>query len=231
MLSPIQALRGLRAMVRIAMDPTNLDEVFVLANLAEESRDLARLVADLRADPRFAETLRVRPRLGRVDQDALARLDEGTLGRAYADFMSARGLRHEDLELVEGERDIDFVRNHLRETHDLWHVLTGFDTDVAGELGVQAVYLAQFNSPLPILLLTVGMLNTLVRGRGEAPRRVEAIARGFLIGKRARSLFGVDWAARWDRPLDALRAELGVELSRVDELLACDGDRALAAAA
>jgi ubiquinone biosynthesis protein Coq4 len=30
------------------------------------------------------------------------------------------------------------------ETHDIWHVVTGFHTDVAGELGLQAFYLAQF---------------------------------------------------------------------------------------
>jgi len=232
MLSPLKLFRGVRAMVRITMDPTRLEEVFVLANLAEESPELARLVEQIRQDPRFADAMRERPRLGRVDQDALAALPEGTLGRAYADFMGARGLRHEDLELVRGERDVDWVRNHLRETHDLWHVATGFDTDVAGELGVQAVYLAQFAGPLPLVLLTAGMLNTLVRERGDATRRLDAIARGWLLGKRARPLFGLAWAARWERPLEDLRRELGLDLARVDDFLADRGaERALAAAA
>ena len=44
--------------------------------------------------------------------------------------------------------DFDYVRAHLRETHDVWHPVTGFDTDVAGELGLQAFYLAQFQAPL-----------------------------------------------------------------------------------
>src|SRR5690606_32927137 len=103
MLSPLNVFRGVRAMLRITLDPTSLMEVFVLADLAEQSPELARLVEAVRQDPRFARAMRDRPRIGRVDQDALAALPEGTLGRAYADFMSARGLRHEDLELVAGE--------------------------------------------------------------------------------------------------------------------------------
>ena len=231
MRNPLNVFRGVRAMVRITLDPTRLEEVFVLANLAEESPELARLVEEVRQDPRFARAMREHPRLGRVDQDALAALPEGTLGRAYADFMNARGLRHEDLELIRGERDVDFVRNHLRETHDLWHVATGFDTDVAGELGVQAFYLAQFDGPLPLVLLTAGMLNTLVRERGDARRRLDAIARGWLLGKHARPLFGIAWAARWEQPLAELRAEHGLDLARVDGFLAERApERVLAAA-
>jgi len=232
MLSPIKMLRGLRAVARITLDPTNLPEVFVLVELTERSPQTERLVAELRTDPSFARAMRERPRLGRLDLDALAALPAGTVGHAYAEFMTSRGLRHEDLELVEGESDFDWVRNHLRETHDLWHVLTGFDTDVAGELGAQAVYLAQLASPLPTLLLTVGMLNTLLRAMDDSTRRIEAIARGWLIGKRARPIFGLDWRAWLDRPLDELRRELGIDLASVDELLAEEGaDRALRAAA
>lgn len=219
MLNPLAIVRALRSMLRITLDPTRLDEVFVLASLAEESDELTQLVAQLRSDPQFAEAMQTQPRLGRVDQDALGRLPEGTFGRAYADFMRARGLRHEDLVLVEGGRDVDFVRNHMRETHDLWHVVTGFDTDVAGELGVQAVYLSQFASMLPVMLLTVGMVNTLVRDRDDAQRRIEAVARGWLIGKRAQPLFGVDWAARWEQPLETLRRELELDVAAVDAFM------------
>lgn len=225
MLSPIQMFRGLRAVARVTMDPTRTSEVFVLINLTEESDEVERFIAELRDDPHFGETLRKRPRLGELNLDALRALPTGTVGRAYADFMISRGLRHEDLELLPGKSEADFVRNHLRETHDLWHVLLDFDTDVAGELGVQAAYLAQFESPLPTLLLMVGMLNTFLRAREDAARRVEAIARGWIIGKRARPIFGLDWAAWWERPLEELRRELRVDLTTVDELLADGGAR------
>lgn len=36
----------------------------------------------------------------------------------------------------------------LSQTHDLRHVLTGFDTSLHGEIGLQAFYLGQFPYPL-----------------------------------------------------------------------------------
>jgi ubiquinone biosynthesis protein Coq4 len=232
MRNPIKVARAARAMVRITMDPTRLDEVWVLADISEDSEEVRAFVSRLRHDPRFAEAMANRPRLGRVDPNALLRLPEGTLGRAYAEFMTARGLSHEDLELVEGDDDRAFAISHLRETHDLWHVATGFDTDVAGELGLQAVYLAQFATPLPVMLLTVGMLNTMLRGMADAPRRLEAITRGWLLGKRARPLFGLDWGARFTQPLEELRRELAIDVAGVDALLSEQGhEHALAAVA
>ncbi len=232
LMRPIDVLRGLRAVARLTMDPTRLEEVFVLASLAEESPQLHLLLEQLRATELGKKALSERPRLGKVDQAALGRLPVGTLGRAYADFMGARGLVHEDLVLVEGDGEFDFLRNHLRETHDLWHVATGFDTDVAGELGVQAFYLAQFDGPLPVMLIAVGMINALFRDLPDAPRRMEAMARGWLLGRRARPLFGLRWADRWSQPLEELRSELALELDEVDAFLARRGaEEALAEAA
>lgn len=226
MIGPIQAFRAARAIVRVTLDPTQLDEVFVLADLSEESPKLHALVEELRADPAYAPILRAKPRLGAVDLDALSRLPEGTVGHAYARFMRERGLEHEDLLLVDGERDVDWLRNHMRETHDLWHVATGFDTDVAGELGVQAFYLSQFDGPLPILLLAIGMLNTLFRANDDTDRRMAAIVRGWLLGRRSRSLFGLAWAERWEQPLEALRRELALDLDAVDAIVAERGPEA-----
>ena len=72
---------------------------------------------------------------------------------------------------------------HMRETHDIWHVATGFGTDVAGELGLQAFYLAQLKAPLSTLLLSVGMLNTFLYAMDDRDWRMRNIVRGWLMGK------------------------------------------------
>lgn len=219
MMGPLKAFRAVRALVRVTMDPTNLDEVFVLADLSEESEQLDKLIEALRADRRFEAALRDRPRLGAVDMRALRQMPEGSVGRAYASFMDVRGLQHEDLQMVDSQGDLGWVRNHLRETHDLWHVATGFHTDVAGELGLQAFYLSQFQGPLPVLLLTVGFANTMLKGMDDVDRRMRAIVRGWLLGRRAGPLFGMRWAERWEQPIDEFRAELGLDLEGLEEEL------------
>lgn len=221
MISPINAFRGLRAVARIVMDPANLDEVFVLADLTENSERLETIVTELRRDPDMAKIFEAKPRLGPIDPDSLASLPEGTVGQVYAKFMHDRGLRPEDLPLLAGdERDIDWIRNHFRETHDLWHVVTGFDTDVAGELGLQAFYAAQVSGPLAVLILSIGLANTVFKAMDDAHPRLDAIARGWLLGKRAKPLFGLRFADRFGQSLDELRAELNLDLEGVEAVLA-----------
>jgi len=66
-----------------------------------------------------------------VDIDALAALPEGTLGHAYATFLRAHGLTPE---IFDGKPDgiedprLSYVIQRMRQTHDLWHVVTGCET-------------------------------------------------------------------------------------------------------
>ena len=96
------------------------------------------------------------------------------------------------------------------ETHDLWHVVTGFDTDVAGELGLQAFYLAQFPGKLAALILSIGMVNTTLFAFDERSQRLDAIARGWQLGRTAHSFLAVRWADLWSLPLAEVRARVGV---------------------
>ena len=148
----------------------------------------------------------------RMSLDSLGVLPEGTLGRAVADFMRARGLDPASIPRHESDDEASYVRAHLYETHDVWHVVTGFDTDVAGELAVQAFYSAQLDGELPRLIVIGGLVNARLRGGDDWGRRLDAISRGWTRGKAARPLFGVAWDELWARPLDEVRAGLGIAI-------------------
>lgn len=216
---PLTSFRLARAVLRLVRDPRRLDEVFRIADAMESAEIAERVEAEFRENAEHLEALRERPRLGRVQVGRLARMPEGTLGRAFADFLIDNELDPEDIEVNAVRTDFDYVRAHLRETHDIWHVATGFRTDVAGELGLQAFYLAQFRAPLAAMLLTVGMANTLFYAMDDRDARMRAIARGWILGKRARSLFGYRWAERLERPLAEVRRELGLDVEGVDEAI------------
>lgn len=220
MTDPIWLFRAARGMVRLVRDPTRLEEVFVLAEGVESTKIGDRIVACIRAVPEHAVALERRPRLGRVDLDALGRLPLGTLGRTFADEVRQRGIDLDDIEKIERVRtDLDFVRAHMRETHDVWHTATGFETDVAGELGLQSFYLAQFEAPLSAILLAIGFLNTYFYAMDDREARMREIVRGWLLGKRAKTLFGVAWAELWELPLSEVRRRLRIETDEVARTL------------
>ena len=59
--------------------------------------------------------------------------------------------------------DASYILLRLRQTHDIWHLITGFGTDVAGELGLKAFELAQTRRPMALVLLTFGLLKALIK--------------------------------------------------------------------
>jgi ubiquinone biosynthesis protein COQ4 len=206
-LSPLTRIRIARRFFAVAQDPRRLDEVLGMADEIGGSRDAAEelpehLVAVALAMPEQAEL----PPL-----EELRAYAPGTVGRTYADFMDANGLMPEALSYPEGSTEADRFRRHMRTSHDLWHVATGWHPDGVGELGLQGFYLAQLRFAFPALILGAGLVHVLWKRQDLAWDVGDAVAEGWRQGSDAELLVGVDWASWMGRPLDELRAELGIE--------------------
>jgi ubiquinone biosynthesis protein COQ4 len=204
--------RAVWSFVDLIRHPEHLDRVFQIADaMSGQSGEVLEAMRDHFAmDPRGAAALRERHRLV-VSLDDLQKLAPGTLGRTYADHMRANGLDPAALPTLPSDSDIAFMRAHMYETHDVWHAVTAFGTDVAGELGLQGFYAAQTPGGLPLVLIAMGFLNAVLFARSDRERRFQAVVDGWQMGKRAESLFGVRWDELWARPIDEVRALLGVK--------------------
>jgi ubiquinone biosynthesis protein Coq4 len=215
MRNPLQTAKAVTAFVRLTLDMGRLNEVFTLGDGLVED-DVMRAMADSgRRDPVGAAALDNRWHV-HLDLAALRALPDGTLGREYARMMDDNGLDPQSIPTLSDATEMEYVRAHLYETHDLWHVATGFATDVAGELGLQAFYQAQLPGKLPAAILASGFLNTLLFNFGDRDRRIGEIARGWLLGRRSRPLFGVRWNDYFALPLDEVRRRLGLDVKAVD---------------
>lgn len=212
----IGTVRAIRGIARLVKDPTRLDEVFRIAEGFETPDRASEIVQGLSGHPQHAAALRDRPRLGGIDLARLSTHGPGTLGRAVFEELTRMGIDPNDMEIPEVHSDFDYVRAHMRETHDVWHVVTGFDTDVAGELGLQAFYFAQFRAPLPPVLFVVGFVNTALYAMDDGERRMRAIVRGWLMGRKAKTLFGVRWAELMHLPLGEVRRRLDIDVEGVE---------------
>lgn len=147
-----QALRNLIA------DAERTDQVFeIIRALSGDAFD--RAWERFRAHPDGQRLLRERPSLLATlsDRAALRALPEGSFGRAYAAFMDAAQLDPAGLVQAEAEAsqnyappddgpvdpDVDYFGDRLRDMHDLWHVLTAYGRDEAGEAANLAFTYAQ----------------------------------------------------------------------------------------
>lgn len=229
MQNPFAFARMAVAFLKLVRDPSKLDEVFAILDRLENGPTGEKLVREFADNPLHREVFVRRPKIGRVDLEALEKLPEGTLGRTFADDIRQRGLNLDDVQRRPDDgSEASFVFNHLRGTHDIWHTVTGFDVDVAGELGLQAFYLTQFTAHLSLMILALGILNTLFFAIGERQLRMDEIARGWRMGRKSRPFFGFDWAAHWETPLVDVRAMLGLEAEDVTRRSELHSSRTLA---
>jgi ubiquinone biosynthesis protein COQ4 len=73
--------------------------------------------------PQCQLVLANREPLGAVDLADLHQLPIDTLGYHYANYMLRHQLKH--LAAPPAANEAEFIDTHMRETHDIWHVVTG----------------------------------------------------------------------------------------------------------
>jgi ubiquinone biosynthesis protein COQ4 len=224
MKNPLNTLRMLKGFYLLSQNPNRLEQVFEIADSGESAQVLQEVADHVSKDPQGKRAMEEMPRVGSLDLTDLVKLAPGTLGREFADHMLRNKLDPGAIPVpdIAKDRDLRYVKAHLRETHDIWHVVTGFSTSLADELGLQAFYLAQLPGRLPSAILAAAFLNTLVYNFDERDVRMRAIVRGWLLGKRSRLLFGVRWDDYLERPLVEVQRKLGIAVAAVDAILPAD---------
>jgi len=95
-------------------------------------------------------------------------------------------------------------RARMRDTHDLWHALTGYQGDVLGELALLAFLLGQHWHP-GVALVVAGAFSKGLAGEGGW-----LVAEGFVRGKRAAWLPSQPWEELLPLPVAEVRARLHV---------------------
>jgi ubiquinone biosynthesis protein Coq4 len=178
-----------------------------LSNVITDASHLKLIAEFLSRHPQARSALQERPRLGKVDLQQLHQLPENTLGYLYADHMLKNGLTPPPTpETVDATA---FASVHILETHDIWHVVTGCDTTKAGEIKLEAFYVAQiYPSALFLALLAKNLLKTAIEDIALCEEHMDALTQGWLLGKQAQPLFGIKWNTLWEVPLEQLRTQL-----------------------
>jgi ubiquinone biosynthesis protein COQ4 len=153
------------------------------------------------------------------DRAALAALPEGSFGRAYADFMHAGQL--DAAGLVEADQtamqhspprdrpdpDMEFFGDRLRDMHDLWHVLTGYGRDEAGEAANLAFTLGQvWNVGIAVIVVAAMVLGP----KDTSFHWQRYLYQAWQRGRCARLLSAAPYERLLPLPLEDVRRQLGI---------------------
>lgn len=207
----VRALTAIRALAILARDPNRLDRVFALGE-AVNAPTFPSIRARMLDTEDGTRVLAERPSIDtkHVDFPALEALPDGTLGREYARFLRENAITPDVFRPPASlPPDAAYIAQRIRQQHDVWHVLTGYATDVRGEILLQAFTFGQLRIPSSLLIAVAGALRIAPRDRAFAARVYDA----YRDGTRARFLAGTYWEEHWAGRVTALRARFGIAFS------------------
>lgn len=158
------------------------------------------------------------------DSDRLSKLPDNTLGKQY--FLFMQGIENNmDNMLLGGNENNPTNRkwvsnmNHKRKQylrlfeemrcqHDIMHVLTGYSTDVRGEIGLHAFLIRHLYIPAPFLV-SFGWCLYLTITKGDFSYWTTFYT-GIINGFKAKWLFPVDWSKYIERDINDVRKEFNI---------------------
>jgi len=211
-LQPLRAWHALRILLN---DKEDTGQVFVIVR-ALTGKSI------IRAYNRFAATDTGRRILNEKrtllatlkDRDWLRQLPPASLGRAYLEFVESENLSADGLvEASESTEDLTQNENlsryalRLRDSHDLWHTVTGYGRDGLGEVCLLGFTYAQTRNPgLAVIALAGG----LKYARFVGWQAMAALWHGYRAGRRAGWLPAADWEHLLTQPIDRVRKDLRI---------------------
>ncbi len=213
---PIKAMKHMKVLLA---DNEATDQVFhIMEALSGNSleRDLRRFVKTDNGRARIEERRDLPELLD--DHDALRKLPENSVGRAYLAFMEREGLTAAGL-VEESEKwwsghdrfedDLEYYAERRRDTHDLFHVLTGYGRDQLGETSVLAFSYSQHGGFGAMFISFIGGRD-LSKNSPRHARVMDAIWEGKRNGKLAKDIAAEHIPSLLEEPLEAARSRLNI---------------------
>jgi len=209
-----QTLKGAIVLFR---DPTHTESVYDIEDGLSRTKATQQAIAYAKSDPEVAQIISDRYLAPAPDIAALLNYPPESLGAIYAHYITEAGFDPSFYRKIEIIDDVSYVLYRLRQTHDIWHIVTGSTTDVVGELALKAFEIPQTRRTMSVVLLAGGILRTLFNHPEESDRLMERVAIMYRMGARAKPFLAQRWEENWEKPLTQWRSELSVEL--VDKYL------------
>jgi ubiquinone biosynthesis protein COQ4 len=213
---PLRAFKAFRRLLANKEDTVQVFEIMQALNGRSTAKGYRRLISTLSGGRLAYERVEMAEVLS--DGALVDSFAEETVGGHYRQFVRSQGFTPEGLaaesrkarggEGAEVRHPIAWFGRRIRDTHDLWHILTGYGRDGLGELCLVAFSYAQTRSLGWAFIAVGGMLQGFRIGQG---RRTAAIVwQAYKHGRDAAWLPGQDFVALLGEPLEAARKRLNI---------------------
>lgn len=209
---------ALNAVRKLIADPKDTPQVFVIMQSLNGKSNVAgyhRLLSTSQGGQLAYQQVELAAQFS--EPNFLDQFAEGTVGHQYKTMMKATGYSADGLaeaSQLEGnerltEHPYEWFARRTRDTHDIWHVLTGYSPDEPlDEACLVAFSYAQTKGPGWALIALFAALHSMKLPLGRW--QVKAIWEAYKNGKNAQWLAAEEYLSLLHEPLDQARQRLNI---------------------
>ncbi len=200
--------------MRLIEQPAEFSAIYTIDTILRQTELSAVACTYLKSEPAVAAIIQ-ESYIGPIPQiEVLLSYPANSLGYQYAAHLQANQFTPVFYPQQTFDDDISYLTLRRSQTHDIYHVITGFGTDLPGEVGLQAFQLAQTRSPLAIPLIATALAATLDQSVLFCQLMTQ-LQRGWEMGIQAQPFLAQKWEEAWEKPVVDWRQDLGVKVPDV----------------
>ena len=210
------ALDAIKKLMNNGDDTQQVFRIMRALNVGNAPQNYARLIATERGGRIAQDHVELAERF--TDPAFVASFAPGTVGAAYRHFLETTGYSADGLvavsKLAPDEDDMvhpyAWMGRRIRDTHDIWHVLTGYQADESlGEAALVAFSFAQVGGLGWAFIAGAASLKSLSVTKGTA--FAKAVIEGYRHGRAAKWISGEDYLELLHEPIDEARRRLNIK--------------------
>lgn len=215
--SVVTLAKGFADFVKDPADMVSLHDMQTGMEGLSTPEAVEKILKAFRSASGFSELLAHRYQAPPWQREDLSHFPPDTLGHALYHFMIENGLSRESLNNFQNETDMGYLHRRGQETHDIWHTVVGYRTDILGELALHSFLMGQLFSYVKservgtsffVVAIEVGLLaHIFIHHPHLARQSLEQARDGLRRGLIAPPLWAVRWEEMWSRPLSDVRSE------------------------
>lgn len=205
-----ELLKALRAFLSMIDVGVGIQEIFDVEDALSKQEVCAAQITYLKSHPEIAQIFEERYLGPAPNLEELFKLPEDSLGFTYASNLRAVNYESGFFPKVEVKDDASYYVMRMRQTHDIWHTVSGYGLTDFGGLGLAGFQVANNRDPLAVILIAGAILNLIKTNSDYLNAIILVFQQGYEAGSQAKPFLGQKWEEAWEKPIADWRAELNV---------------------
>jgi ubiquinone biosynthesis protein Coq4 len=140
----------------------------------------------------------------------LATYPKGSFGHEVYLFFKANNLDEDLFPAPDFSEVASYITSRVYQTHDFWHVLSGYSVDLIDEMALQAFSVGQFKQAMGMTIIAGGIIHILQKHPENAFEIMNAITEGYERGQKSKLLLDINIFEYLSQPLVDVQRQFGI---------------------